>query len=547
MARLSRDKKRDQQRAAHPATPAPTPIDVHVPASGTGAGAAWVGDVRIVAAPGEEVQQAVLTHLHHIAFSTGHAVHATIHDESIGYVVPLQVDPDGASHFTADPVPMAPPVERGSSAGADSEQPGGPGVSGVPVPPGMPASSDGPPAAAEPQQPRRDLPTHLLRPVDEPVRDAVPTFRMRAVPEAEAEPADEAGRGLPPGAAAEPEPQGDAAPTFPPPTGESSSTGEPSPAGESPRAGEPPSTGYSPPTFPLHSLPDRPPGHAPGTVAPPTGVFGPPPVMDARPEPTESAPPAPPGHPAPREQATPPAQSFQPVQSTPPTHATPPAQATPPAPPTTPAAPTTPARPTRPASFLLPDLAPEPAPDPDPKPTPPRGFDAVAEAVLGDGPLTVAAGDGTAPPLLAEPLAHINEAVKAGRTDAAAELADRTLAQASGALGPEHPEVLHLRELAAYIAYLADDPVRSFQLSLDLAHARRHTRDAEAAYGNIQSAFTAWRAVRDPRLGLELGHALIGLWTELTAEDGPAADDIEQLDKARARMGRLTERAQSAR
>jgi hypothetical protein len=145
--------------------------------------------------------------------------------------------------------------------------------------------------------------------------------------------------------------------------------------------------------------------------------------------------------------------------------------------------------------------------------------------------------------LLAEPMGRINEAVKAGRTDDAAALAEQTLAQASRALGAEHPEVLRLRELAAYIAYLADDPVRAFHLSLDLAHVHHGTGEAEAAYGNVQSAFTAWRAVRDPRLGLELGHALLALWAELTTEEGPAADDIEQLEKARARMGRLTERA----
>ncbi|MFE9443257.1 tetratricopeptide repeat protein [Streptomyces sp. NPDC006602] len=519
MARLSRDKKRDQQRAAHPDTPAAAPIDVHVPASGPGAGAAWVGDVRVVAAPGEEVQQAVLTHLHHLAATTGHAVQATIHDERIGYVVPLQVDPDGASRFTSDPVPMAPPVERGSSTGAAPEHSGTrtpasePGVSAPPpLPPGMPTSSDDLAPAAEPQQPRRDLPTDLPRPVGEPVRDAVPTFRTRAVPDAQ--PADEAGTGSPPAGAAEPEPPADAAPAFPPPAGDSSQigestgAGEPSPAGDSSPAGAAPPIGYSPQTFTLRVLPEQPSGHAPGTVAPPTGEFGPPPVMDARPEPAETARGA---------------QSPLPGPPAPPVRPTPPAQPIPPAHPS------------------LADLALDPDRAPDPKPTPPRGFDAVAEAVLGDDP-TVAA-----PPLLAEPLARINEAVKAGRTDTAAELADRTLAQASGALGPEHPEVLHLRELAAYIAYLAGDPVRSFQLSLDVAHVRRHTRDAEAAYGNIQSAFTAWRAVRDPLLGLELGHALIGLWTELTAEQGPAADDIEQLDKARARMGRLTERAQSAR
>ncbi len=176
------------------------------------------------------------------------------------------------------------------------------------------------------------------------------------------------------------------------------------------------------------------------------------------------------------------------------------------------------------------------------KPTPARGFDAVAEAVLGDEPLT-APGDSTAPALLAEPVGRINEAVKEGRIDAAAELADQTVAQASGTLGPEHPEVLRLRELTAYIAYLAGDPLRAFHLSLDLAGAHRRRGDAEGAYGNVRSAATAWRAVRDPALGLELGSGLIGLWTELAAEDGPAAEEIEELESARARMGRLTERA----
>jgi hypothetical protein len=163
----------------------------------------------------------------------------------------------------------------------------------------------------------------------------------------------------------------------------------------------------------------------------------------------------------------------------------------------------------------------------------------VAEAVLGEeSPVTVS--------FLVEPMGLINEAVKTGRTEEAARLAEGTVGEASAALGPEHDEVLRLRELAAYIAYLAGDPIRSFRLSLDLARIRRRTGDAEGAYGNVQSAASAWRAVRDPRQGLDLGRDLIGLWTELTAEDGPAADDIEQLESARARMGRLTERARKS-
>ncbi|MGW5639737.1 hypothetical protein [Streptomyces sp. NPDC003832] len=170
-------------------------------------------------------------------------------------------------------------------------------------------------------------------------------------------------------------------------------------------------------------------------------------------------------------------------------------------------------------------------------PTPPRGFDAVAEAVLGD----------ETPPrgtsLLAEPVARLNEAVRQGRTQEATELAERTVAQATGTLGAAHPEVLRLRELSAYIAYLGGDPTRAFALSLDLARTHHGARDAESAYGNVLSAATAWRAVRDPEAGLRLGRDLIALWAVLVAEGGPAAQDAEQLESAHARMDRLTKRA----
>lgn len=178
------------------------------------------------------------------------------------------------------------------------------------------------------------------------------------------------------------------------------------------------------------------------------------------------------------------------------------------------------------------------------EPVPARGFDAVAEAVLGEDPRTAAGGTGAV--LLAGPLARINAAVKEGRIDEAATVAERTVAQASETLGPDHPEVLRLRELTAYIAYLAGDPLRSFRLCIDLARIHRRNRDAEAAYGDIQSAATAWRAVRDPEQGLRLGRDLIGLWTELATEGGPAADDTEQLRSARTRMDRLAARARAA-
>jgi hypothetical protein len=379
MSRLSREKKREHKSAGRPAA-AVAPLDVHV----RGGGPATIGGVPVTGADGQEIQHAVLSHLHRISLATGHSVLATVHDERIGYVVPLRVDPDGSSHFTGEPLRMPPAPE-----------------------------------------PRHDRPTHLLRQVE--VR----------TPQPEAEPAR---------------------------------TPEPAPA----------------PVLPAPQ--DSRPTSLPGTVLAPTGVFGPPPVMERGPEFTPEPAPAPAPLPVPE---------------------------------------------------ALPDLAPEP--DPDSKPTPARGFDAVAEAVLGDDPRTLP-GEGGAPALLGEPMARISEAVRAGRT----HIAELTVTDASETLGPEHPEVLRLRELTAYIAYLAGDPLRAFHLSLDLARIRRRARDAEAAYGNVQSAAAAWRAVRDPFQGLNLGTELLGLWTELLTDDGPAADDVEELESARARMVRLAERARKA-
>ncbi|MET7810004.1 tetratricopeptide repeat protein [Streptomyces sp. NPDC005395] len=425
MSRLGSDNQREHEHAERSPDSVATPIDVRVPEGGPGVRGASVDGALVVAAPGEEIQNAVLNRLHRLALAAGHPVLATIHDRRVGYSVPLRVDPDGSSHLAADPVPTAP------------------------VPTG-PLPTDPTPEEPEEAPVRQDRRTRILRSVA-PVADSAPTFTLRALPE---------------------------------------------PAGGTP----------------------------PGTVAPPTGVFGPPPRMDGAattgaPEEAEPLP-----VPGPVAVTRPPAGPKPPVDSTP---------APTPAPVSTGAAP-------------APDLGPRPDPyyDPDPKPTPARGFDAVAEAVLGDAPLT-APGDATSPALLAEPTARINEAVKEGRTEAAARLAERTVTEASATLGPEHPEVLRLRELTAYIAYLSGDPDRAFELSLELARIHRRSGDAEAAYGNVQSAATAWRGVRDPARGLELGHDLVGLWGELAAEDGPAAEDAEELESARTRMGRLTERARA--
>ncbi|WP_217245542.1 tetratricopeptide repeat protein [Streptomyces sp. AC602_WCS936] len=436
MSRLGRDRQREHEDAERSPGPAPTPIDVRVPAvtsTASGARSASVDGSPVVAAPGEEIQNAVLNRLHRLAVAAGRPVLATIHDERIGCSVPLRVDPDGSSHLAGEPAPTTP--ERGAA--------------------------------------RQDRPTHVLRSVS-PARDSAPTFRLTPVPEPQ------------------PTPAGDSSPTF-------TLRALPEPAGGAERAA------------------------APGTVAPPTGAFGPPPRMDGgvanggfegegagedegehEREGARAAAGVVAGAVAGAEVPTGSGAAGGPF-------------------------------------LVVPDVDPEPKPTP----TPARGFDAVAEAVLGDGPLT-APGDATAPALLAEPTARINEAVKEGRTEEAARLAEQAVADASGTLGPEHAEVLRLRELTAYIAYLSGDPDRAFRLSLDLARIHRRAGDAEAAYGNVQSAATAWRAVRDPARGLELGHDLVGLWGELAAEDGPAAEDAEELESARTRMGRLTERAARA-
>ncbi|MGW4911266.1 tetratricopeptide repeat protein [Streptomyces sp. NPDC004270] len=423
MSRLSRETKREAQQTDRSAQP----VEVRV----TG-GAATVDGVPLFPAPGEEPQQAVLNHLQRLAHATGRPVLATVHDSRIGYVVRLQVNLDGSSSFTGDPVRMAVP-----------------GTPNAPVP------------QESAQQPRRDRPTHLLHSVDEP-----------------------AGAGTPaPGAEAA--------------VMEVAAT-------------------EAVPAFPLRAVPEPPvvAPPAPGTVQPPTGVFGPPPVMDGTPAPAVVPAPAP-------------------------------APAVVPAQPVTRPQPAAPRTDPRAEPRIEPLVEPESTGvfDPDPRHTPARGFDAVAEKVLGDEPVTVTV-EGAA--LLTEPVARINDAVRAGRIEVAAELAERTVAEASATLGEGHTEVLHLRELTAYIAYLAGDPLRAFHLSLDLARQHRQARDGEGAYGNVRSAATAWRAVRDPEHGLRLGRDLIDLWAQLTTEGGPAADDPEELDSARARMARLTDRARRA-
>ncbi|MEV6803663.1 hypothetical protein [Streptomyces sp. NPDC051132] len=396
MARLSFEKKRPRQPVGHPAA---LPVRVF------GGGGASVDGVPVVAAPGEEIQQAVLNHLQRLAISLGAPIRATVHDDVAGCVVPLEVSADGSSRMTGEPVRLTAPETAQTTTPGTGQTPAGrfgpPPVMDPPATPSpAPAAVPGPratPAAPGPHTAPAAPQTMAPAPVRQVTAAApAPLAGADADASAKAETAARAGTG----------------------------------AGVS---------GDADLWAAVTAVPEEPPA---------------------------------PGH------------------------------------------------------------------------TPARGFDAVAEEVLGDGPLTETAEGAE---LLAEPLGRINEAVRAGRIDAAAELADRTLAEASAVFGPTHAEVLHVRELTAYIAYLADDPVRACRLSLDLARLRRQARDGEAAYGNVRSAATAWRAVRDPEEGLRLGRDLVGLWTDLAAEPGPAADDPRPLEAARTRMVRLADRAAAAR
>ncbi|MFG3661294.1 tetratricopeptide repeat protein [Streptomyces sp. NPDC047706] len=464
MSRPGREKKRDQQYGNGGAV-----IDVRVPGAGPGAAGtagASIGGVPVFPAAGEELQQTVLNHLHRIALATGRPVLATVHDERIGYVVPLEVHPDGSSCFTAEPVPTggageAVSVPTGGAGEAVSVATGGAGEA-VSVPSGSVAeAASTPPRPAPVGQAQRDAPRatgpvqEAVPPPPRPAPPPSPQVAAPASPDRPPAPAPAPASPHPPQAAAPARPAPDQAPAEP-------SAGPPQDSAthvlRTPQASA--AGPASAPTFRLRAIQEP----------QPLGEFGPPPVMDARP------------HPEPLAAA---------------------------------------------------DL------DPDPRPTPPRGFDAVAEAILGPE-------DEVSSPtssLLAGPIARIGDAVKAGRIETAAALAEQAVGEASAGLPPGHPELLHLLELTAYVAYLAADPVRAFRLSLDVARSYRRTHDAEGAYGNVYSAATAWRAVRDPELGLELGNELLGLWTELAAEAGPAADDVEELESVRARMVRLAARA----
>ncbi|MEU7340635.1 tetratricopeptide repeat protein [Streptomyces sp. NPDC007074] len=533
MSRLSREQKRElkRQRSAavpggHAGEPAPA-VEVHVPTSAAGA---TVEGVPLAVPPGETVQHAVLNHLHRIARATGHPVLARVHDERIGFVVPLQVHGDGSSRYAGEPVrvgtPPPPPAPLPPSTSPEPDvrpvpdrdrEPDaeaarardGRGRGGAPDGVSEEAPDDGPVAGpddgpggapdAGPEPgpvPEPDL-DQASEPASEPASGPIPEPAPGPVAEPAAAPVAKAVAPVWPEPVSddvpepEPEPRSFPAPeprSFPAPA----SGAFPAPApGSLP---EPTVWPEAPSTHVLREVQGPVPDAPLGVAVAPTGEFGPAPEMPPVPGPLPPAP----------------------ARTTPTTGV---------------------------VFARNPSLAAEAMtvmePEPESRPTPPRGFDAVAESVL--TPVVETEGAG----FLAEPVTRINEAVKDGRIEEAAAMAERTVAEAARSLGPDHPEVLRLGELSAYIAYLTGDVLKAFHLSLDLARSHRRRRDPEAAYGNVQSAATAWRAVRDPAQGMNLGRVLIEVWTGLVADGGPAADDLDQLESARTRMSRLAGRARA--
>ncbi|WP_411101354.1 tetratricopeptide repeat protein [Streptomyces sp. cmx-4-9] len=197
-----------------------------------------------------------------------------------------------------------------------------------------------------------------------------------------------------------------------------------------------------------------------------------------------------------------------------------------------------PARDPLPVAAPAPEPAPEPAPRPAPQavPAPPPP----ATPVPPPSPVPVtgapAGTDRAADDLVAGPGARIQEALRAGRIEWAATLAQQSVNAAAESLGWESPEVLQLRELNAYVAFVAGDNRRAFHSSLEIARIRSGRNDPQAVQ-SVLNAAAAWLKVTDPAEGIRLGHELIALWSAQ-----PLAD-AAQLESARARMRRLEARA----
>ncbi len=187
-----------------------------------------------------------------------------------------------------------------------------------------------------------------------------------------------------------------------------------------------------------------------------------------------------------------------------------------------------------PASAPQPGPAPVMAPEPDAKAVTP----VAAGAVPAPEPAGVASPPPTSPDLIDGPVARINEAIQRGWIEWAAGHARESTATAAESLGWDDPGVLRLRELNAYVAFVAGDVRRSFNSSLEIARIRSSRQDP-LALQSVHNAAAAWAKVAEPVEAIAMGRDLVALWV-LAAPEG---FDTSHLDAARARIARLEERA----
>ncbi|MGY0489632.1 hypothetical protein [Streptomyces sp. WG-D5] len=163
--------------------------------------------------------------------------------------------------------------------------------------------------------------------------------------------------------------------------------------------------------------------------------------------------------------------------------------------------------------------APPAAPPAPPHPAPARR----AEAAIPARPTT--------PPGGADPHAVILAAVREGRHGEAADLAATWESQALRAHGMRSAEVVHWMEVRADLARLADEPGRSCELWIGVAHARiargesPSDEDVEAA---VDRAHHQWEQVDDPARARGHAAALVALREQVPGRRPGALDAIKR-------------------
>ncbi|WP_265565451.1 hypothetical protein [Streptomyces hygroscopicus] len=143
------------------------------------------------------------------------------------------------------------------------------------------------------------------------------------------------------------------------------------------------------------------------------------------------------------------------------------------------------------------------------------------------------------PEELAGTLVRIGEAVAAGKTALAADLATTLKQEALRRFGPEHPHTLEAYAVDAYAAHLDGRQEHSTAVSLRLARLRYAQGDPRARDEILRAANT-WNLLKAPDVAVPLGEELHSLWLQLAAEAGDTAVDAHGLQHVQSRLAALT-------